>query len=331
MRANYETGEETVELLSRQKPDNNPEPKLRKQSKVGARVFYWVMFAIPLLQFCIFYIGVNFNSILLAFQKITPTTTGRIIKFDRFNQFKIFWEQYLTTPDGLNAVKNSLIYFVFSICVIIPLGLIFSYYIYKGSLLSGMFRTLLFMPSVICALVLVIFYQYIVDKAIPEFVEMITGNKIEGLLTSSKTAFPTLIFFNFWFSFGPSTLVYVNAMTQIDPSVVEAAELDGATGLKQFWHIILPMIFSSITSYLLISIVMVASNQLAAFDFFKFGASNYEVQTIGYVLFRLVAIDSGSGANYTIAAAGGLLLTLVVAPLTLLVRMALEKLGPKTE
>ncbi len=309
---------------------NSPQT-VKKQSKMGGKVFYWAMFALPLLQFCIFYIGVNFNGILLAFQKITPTTTGRIIEFDGFNQFKVFWEQYLTTPAGIIAVKNSVAYFLFSVCVVIPLALLFSYYIYKKGALSGLFRTVLFMPSVICMLILVIFYQYIVDVAIPELAEMITGEKMEGLLTTAKTSMATLIFFNFWFSFGPSTLVYVNAMTQIEPSVVEAAELDGATGIKQFWFVILPMIFSSITSYLLISIVMVASNQLSAFDFFKFGAGNYEVQTIGYVLFRLVAIDAGNGANYTVAAAGGLMLTCVVAPLTLIVRTLLERLGPKTE
>jgi ABC-type polysaccharide transport system permease subunit len=40
------------------------------------KVFYWMMLALPLLQFCVFYIAVNFNSILLSFQSIETDISG---------------------------------------------------------------------------------------------------------------------------------------------------------------------------------------------------------------------------------------------------------------
>lgn len=313
----------------------------KKQNKMnkGARTFYWVMFALPLLQFVIFYIGVNLNSILMAFQKITlkrDSATGTVRYISEFvglETFKEFITVELTGITGkfASAIPNSLIYLAFSIVVIIPLGLLFSYYVYKKMPLSGTFRLFLFLPSVICSLVLVIFYNTIVDQVYPAIAQMITGVRPEGLLTTDKTAFFAVAFFSFFFSFGPSTLVYVNAMMQISPSVIESAELDGATGLKQFTKVVLPMIFPSIVSYIVITFAQVAANQLNAFSFFGTGASNMKADSIGYVLFNYVADTSLNSSSYGIASAGGILFTLVVAPVTLLIKWALEKFGPSED
>ena len=177
------------------------------------------MFAVPLLQFVIFYLVVNFNSILLAFQQIVPNRVDGVVFYESsfvgFQTIKKFFTVELVSESFLVAIKNSLVYFVFSIAVIIPCGLIFSYYIYKKYPFAETFRTFLFLPSVICVLILVIFYQYLVDLSIPEIVQKITGKRPRGLLTNTDTAFVTLVVFNFLFSFGPSTLVYLNAMTQI--------------------------------------------------------------------------------------------------------------------
>lgn len=313
--------------------------KNRKKMDKGSRIFYWSMFSLPLLQFVIFYIGVNFNSILMAFQDIhlerdyANNSVKYVTEFVGFETFKRFITVELAGVTGkfASAIPNSLIYLVFSVIVVIPLGLFFSYYVYKKYPLSGMFKIFLFLPSVICGLILVIFYSGIVDQVYPALAEMITGVRPEGLLTSDKTAFYTVAFFSFFFSFGPSVLIYVNAMSQISPEVIESAEIDGAVGMNQFMRIVLPMIFPSITSYIVISFAQVAVNQLSAYSFFGPGAGNMKADSIGYVLFNYVADTSQSSNAYSIASAGGILFTLVVAPVTLLIKWALEKYGPSED
>lgn len=326
----YERSVDIHRLFTKNKP-----PKIRKNSKKGARIFYWTMFALPLLQFLIFYVIVNFNSVLLAFQETIPTKgddgiTRYISSFVGLKTLKRFLTVELKSKVFTVAIKNSLVYFLFSLVVVIPGGIILSYYIYKKYRGAELFRMFLFLPSVICSLVLVIFYQYIADQCIPYVVKLFTGKRPEGLLTNPDTAFGALVFFNFWFSFGPSTLIYLNAMTQIDPSVVEAAELDGAVGLQQFWRVVLPLIFPSITSYIIICIAQVAMNQLSVHAFFETSAINYRTQTIGYNLFVQV-LGADAELNYPIAAAGGVFFTLIIAPITLLVRWLLEKFGPSVE
>lgn len=313
----------------------------KKKSKMGkgSKVFYWAMFSLPLLQFIIFYIGVNFNSILMAFQNIyieRDTVNGGVkyvTEFAGLDTFKRFFTVELAGATGkfATAIPNSLIYLAFSVVVVIPLGLIFSYYVYKNYKFSGMYKIFLFLPSVICSLILVIFYSGIVDQAYPALMQLLTGVRPEGLLASDKTAFYAVAFFSFFFAFGPSVLIYVNAMSQISPEVIESAELDGATGMNQFIRIVLPMIFPSIVSYIVISFAQVAVNQLNAFSFYGSAAGNMKADTIGYVLFNYVADTAQSSQAYSIASAGGILFTLVVAPVTLLIKWALEKYGPSED
>ena len=308
----------------------NKPVKPKKLSSKGGRIFYWVMFALPLLQFAIFYIGVNLNSILLAFKQTVIVDDGTTIKyvssFVWFDTFKRFIDIELTSSYYAVAIKNSLIYFGVSVVIVIPLGLLLSFYVYKKYPLSEVFRTFLFMPSVICSLVLVIFYQYITGSVITDIIKEITGESRSALLSDINTAYPTLVVFNFLFSFGPATLIYVNAMSQIDPSVIEAAELDGAVGMRQFTKVVLPQIFPSITSYIVICIAQFAVNQLSGYSFYKEGASEYECQTIGYMLFTKVL--NNAEENYPIASAGGILFTLIVAPVTIGIKTLLEKFGP---
>lgn len=313
--------------------------KTKKKMGKGAKVFYWSMFSLPLIQFLIFYVGVNFNSIAMAFQNIymerdyANGSVKYVTEFAGLETFKRFFTVELAGATGkfASAIPNSLIYLAFSVIVVIPLGLIFSYYVYKRYPLSGTFKVFLFLPSVICSLILVIFYSGIVDQVYPALAEMITGVRPEGLLTTDKTAFLAVAFFSFFFAFGPSVLIYVNAMSQISPEVIESAELDGAVGMKQFTRIVLPMIFPSIVSYIVISFAQVAVNQLNAFSFFGTGAGNMKADSIGYVLFNYVADTAQSSQSYSIASAGGILFTLVVAPVTLLIKWALEKYGPSED
>lgn len=313
--------------------------KRKKKMGRGSKVFYWSMFSLPLLQFLIFYIGVNFNSILMAFQNIyieRDAVNGGVkyvTEFAGLDTFKRFFTVELAGATGkfATAIPNSLAYLVFSVVVVIPLGLIFSYYVYKKYKFSGTYKIFLFLPSVICSLILVIFYSGLADQVYPALAQTITGVRPEGLLASDKTAFYAVAFFSFFFAFGPSVLIYVNAMSQISPEVIESAELDGAVGMNQFVRIVLPMIFPSIVSYIVISFAQVAVNQLNAFSFYGTAAGNMKADSIGYVLFNYVADTSQSTQAYSIASAGGILFTLVVAPVTLLIKWALEKYGPSED
>ena len=189
---------------------------------------------------------------------------------------------------------------------------------------TGFFRVILFLPQIISALVVSLMFRYFVEGGVATIID-------KNLLLDKATGFGTMIFYNIWASFGTQILVYTSAMTKIDDSIVEYSQLEGVTPLQEFWYITLPLIFPTITIFLVAGIAALFTNQAGLYNFF--GAGAYEhLETLGYVFFVKVAKSSESNyAQYPYASAAGLLFTLVATPITLVVKWALEKYGPSVD
>src|SRR5690606_23026804 len=99
--------------------------KLKKQHKDV--IFYILILAFPVLQFAVFYIGVNFNSILLAFKDFN-IELGQY-EWVGFKNFIRFFDEFNTQSLFKVALNNSLLSFGVGLIFGTLLGLIFSYYI----------------------------------------------------------------------------------------------------------------------------------------------------------------------------------------------------------
>lgn len=289
-------------------------------------IFYILMMAFPVVQFAVFYIGVNGGSFLLSFQNIDITTNTTIWTFQNIsNVCKMMTrDAEILSMAGMSLLSYALILFIGT-----PLGLLFSYYIYKKLPLSGAFRVILFLPSIVSAIVMVTIFQFFVERAVPEIIRVISGKQIEGLLENQNSRFATIIFYNIWVGFGTSVLMYANGMGGISQEIVESAHLDGATGIREFWHITLPMVFPTLSTFIITGVATIFTNQLNLYSFYGDRAPG-NVQTYGYYLYNKTQAAT-SRAEYPELAAMGLLLTFIAVPLTLVIKWALEKFGPQVE
>lgn len=292
--------------------------------KYGDLIFYCLMAALPLLQFCIFYVGVNINSILLAF-KDYEYGTG-VYQWVGFQHLGKVFKDFVTDGVLIKSITNSLLVYVFNFIFGVGLALLFSFYIYKRYLCHNLFKVLLFMPSILSAIVMVVLFSYFVERAIPEVWYKLFGKEIEGLLGNGKLTMGTIIFYNIWVGFGTSILMYVGAMNGISESIVESATLEGVSPLQEFYHITLPLIYPSITTFVVVGVATIFTNQLNLFAFYGQDAE-FRLYTLGYYLF--MNTQKASIAEYPYLSAMGIALTLVALPLTLLVKYLMEKFGPK--
>ena len=132
-----------------------------KKKKINKRtkqlIFYICLVALPLIQFCIFYIYVNFSSIMLAFQEFDPDTNKYV--FAGLKNFEQIYLDWSNMPILKVALKNSLIlYGITLLCMIV--STLFSYYIYKKRTFSGLFKVVLFLPNIISGLILALIFMY---------------------------------------------------------------------------------------------------------------------------------------------------------------------------
>ncbi|PWM75294.1 MAG: hypothetical protein DBX59_02375 [Bacillota bacterium] len=288
-------------------------------------IFCLLIIAVPAIQFGIFYIGVNLNSLLMAFQSynVDKTQNTGYYVFNHFENFKTIYLELKYGSEVWTALKNSFVVFGYNVVIGITLALVFSLYIYKKMVLSKFFRVLLFLPSILSSIVTVTMYKYFVESGLPEFLGL-----ANGLLSNPDTAMGTLIFFMIWIGFGTQVLMYSGAMSGIDDSVIEAAKLDGASPLREFVSVILPMIYPTLVTFLVVNVAGIFTNQLNLYSFYGNGAE-VKYRTIGYFLFRNTKL--ASNAELPGLAAYGVVLTVISVPLTLGVRYLLERFGPSED
>ena len=309
--------------------------KHRKPKQINARsskykqlIFYCGFMALPIIQLIIFYFVVNFNSIMLAF-KSYDTETGEFV-WSGLSNFRNIFSNLSMPGDPLRvSVRNSIVIWAVGMLVGTTLALLFSYYIYKKQFASEFFRVVLFLPSIVSMTAMVLMYKYFMENFVPVFAEKLFHVEMKGLIGNPDTIFFSIVFFGIWTGFGTNVLMYVSAMTRIPVEITEYAQIDGVSPLREFVSIIFPLIYSTVTAFLVIGITAIFTNQAYLYEFFE-NEPEPKLYTMGFYLFRFVLKQSGLN-NYPYASAIGLLSTCIAVPLTMGFRYLLEKFDPATE
>ena len=290
------------------------------------------MFALPLLQFAIFYVYVNLNSLLMSFEKFVPIEgeTGYQTVFVGFeNYIKAF--QFIFSPMCGEMIKYSLIFLGINLFVVTPFGLLFSFYIAKKFRLAGFFRVMLYLPSVLSAIVLAILYHHMVSDIVPYVVKQINGTVIpDPMSVSQESQFRMVLLYNLFLAFGTNTMLYTGAMTDINPSLIESSRLDGANSFQQFIHIYVPMIWPTVVTFIVTGLAGVFIEQMQLYSFFS---NNAMARTFGYFFYSQSSMSSmfGTGSamfTYSELSAMGIIITVFLVPVVLIIRKLLLKYGP---
>lgn len=288
-------------------------------------LFYVVMLAFPVIQFCIFYIGVNARSFAYAFQNI-KFEGGKYVISWTFDTLKQAFKN-ITSPTMMKYIGTSFLAYVLTYGIGTTLALLFSYFIYKKLPMGGMFKVFLFLPSIISSIVIAVIFLYFVENAIPAISKDLFHTPMRGLFENKATRFGTVIFYNILISFGTSVLMYSNAMSGIPNEIIEASHIDGCSPFREFVEVILPSIFPTISTFAITSIAAIFLNQLSLFSLFGTYAEP-DVITMGYYLYKETVSNASNEIMYPGLCALGFLLTLVGVPMTLLARFLLDKYGP---
>ena len=194
---------------------------------------------------------------------------------------------------------------------------------------------MLYLPQMVSSVVISLMFQCFISKSFPIF--MVKILKVSSFplnpLKDMGMGFGMNLFYAIWAGFGTQLILYAGAMARIPDSLIEFGELEGINMLKEFWFVVVPMVYSTITVFLVTGVASIFTSQLALYNFYGGGAPE-TFQTIGYYIYVQV-IGSGDAQGlkqqFPTASAAGLMFTLVAAPVTLVARWALEKYGPNVE
>ena len=300
-----------------------------KTKNLSSNLFVLSILIYPLLLFILFYVVVNFNSILMAFKKITITGEETFIGFQNFSDF-------IADIRGGNAwykisLTNSLKMYIICLVISLPLYIFFSYVLFKKCRGNKIMRAIVMIPQIISGFIMCLVFKKFVSMGLPAFMKSLMGyEEFPNLLMDPRYAFGTNNFYMIWVSFSTSLIVYPNAMNEIDDGILEAGRIDGINSMfSELWYIILPLIYPTISTFLITGFAAILTNAGSLATFYMYDAP-YEAYNMGYLYWQQVAVAT-SYVSYPKLAAGGLLMTFIVAPLTILLKYLLEKFGPVAE
>lgn len=288
------------------------ERKIRSPLKKGQSIFLWVMLIVPIIQWFIFWLYVNINTILLGFQT-------KIGEWTFLNFEQLFYELGAKGSNMSIAVKNTLLYFLNNVCVIMVLALIISYFMFRNIKGSRVFRIIFYLPGIISSVAMTtVFENFIAPTGPLGYIFEAMGKEAPELLADSSTATYTIMFYCVWTGFGTNLLLFTGAMSRIPISVLESAKLDGASMGREVVSIIFPLIWPTISTLLILNCTSIFS---ASGPILLFTKGKYETTTIGYWIFDMVYNYN----SYNMVSAAGLFFTCIGVPFILLVRWLIER------
>ena len=221
---------------------------------------YW-MLSLPAI---IFYFGVmTFPSIFSVVLSLTNYSGGSLfeegaLKFVGLkNYMKVFSDQYFYI-----SLKNNFWIVLVSVFGQLPLGFFLAYVLTRG-LVKGrdFFQTMIYLPCVISTVVIGILFQTFFSShgAWTEIMKWM--NPSYEWTMNSQPMIPVL-FVILWMYTGTYLIIFMANLQKIDPQIMEAATIDGATEWQVLWHIIFP----ELSGVFVISAILAISGSLKSFD-----------------------------------------------------------------
>lgn len=228
--------------------------------------------------------------------------------------------------DGLlkEALINTLIYFSVGYFIINTWNIIVAYALYKKMPGHRVARFLLNFPAMLGGLIMVSIYKNFIGSEGP-LVSFLYDHGIISerfmLLNEERYAMAASVGYSLWLCIGGTYLWTSGALARVPADLLEAAKLDGITPLKEFTHIILPLIAGTLSTVYIIGISGILSAGGATL-YLTYG--DYGTMTLSFWIFKQMY----TGGGYGTMTALGLLMTCVTMPLVYLTKWISGKLVP---
>ena len=218
------------------------ELKVKKKKKSLYRTRELHVMLIPAVVFTTVFAYLPIFGLVMAFQDFNPLMGFRESPFVGLKQFQYIF----TMPSFRTAFVNTMIISFFKIILSILVPLILSLMLnevtkswFKRSVQTIVFIPYFFSWAILAGMILEIFaYDGIINNTMMH----LFGMEPTAFLVSNKYFRTIIIGSDVWKGMGYNTVLLLAAITNVDPTLYEAAQVDGAGRWKQVLHVTLPSI-----------------------------------------------------------------------------------------
>lgn len=261
---------------------------------------------VPAVIFLLIFSIVPLLGLVIAFQDYVPAQGVAGSPWVGLDNFTFMF----LIPDSMQVFYNTVLIAVLKIIggIIVPVFFALMLSEVRHKHLKKAAQTIVIMPFFLSWVILgnIFLNMFSLDGMVNQVVQLFGGEPI--LFLGSNTWFrPILVLTDIWKGFGYSAIIYLSALTAIDPTIYEAAQIDGASKWKQMMRITLPLLVPTIVLMLTLSLGNVLN---AGFDqiFNMYNPLVYETgDIIDTYVYRMGIVDM----QFSLSTAVGLMKSVV--------------------
>jgi ABC-type sugar transport system permease subunit len=277
----------------------------------------WACLLLGLAVYALFGIVPMIANVIMSFTNYTALPGAAVNNVGFSNYTSMFTSQ---APGFDQALIATLVFVVAVTVGQNVVGLVFAHRLHGESRAAAIGRVLVFMPIAfgvtIVGLIWILFFNPQQGPAASLFGAFGVHSAFFG---ANNWAMPLVIFVQIWQNAGFSTLVFIGGLRAINPSIYEAAEIDGITAWQRLRRITFPLLAPSVTANVLLAVV----GSFTTYNLiYVLTGGMYGTQTLGMLAFNAAFGSFEANLGYGAAVLVILfLMTLVVAiPLMVLLR-----------
>jgi multiple sugar transport system permease protein len=213
------------------------------------------LFILPVLMyFTALYWYPLLEAFNMSFKEMMPRMEMRYAGLQAYKDVfadQLFW----------NSLRNTLLISAISISVTVLLALTLAIAIYnvQPAGLRDLFTMLFLVPSLISFAAAGTIWEWIYHPrfGLANHILSVFGNPgLFQYLSSEQQVLPSVALINIWVRVGFAMLILISGLQSIPESYFEAARVDGARGLRLYWHITIPLLLPQIASITLLEVIV---------------------------------------------------------------------------
>ena len=219
--------------------------KSKRASWRKSMPLYVLLLPSAILLFCFSYLPLG--GLVMAFQDYSPAlgiTGSPFVGFKHFLQFFRSYQFPIT-------IKNTLVLSLYSIVVGFPLPILLALMCnqMKTKVFKKVFQVVTYLPHfistmVMCGLILIILSP---SSGLIANIAGIFGLEMPNLMANGAAFKHVYVWSDIWQHLGWDSIIYLAALSSVDPTYYEAATVDGATTLQKIKYIDIPMLLPTAT------------------------------------------------------------------------------------
>lgn len=285
---------------------------------------YWQLYlllVLPVLYFVVFKYGPMYG-VIIAFKDYNIFSG---IMNSRWVGLKIFKEVFLTTQFYI-SLRNTIVLNMGDLLLCFPAPILLALLLneFTNTRVARVTQTIIYIPHFLSWVIIgSMVYQVFATRGILNIAITALGLDPVNFLSNKAWWIFVYIIVGIWHSAGYGTIIYLAALTSIDPELYDAAYVDGASRWKRMWYITLPGIKSTIVIMLILQLGRIMN---ISFDR-PFLLQNSLVTDVSKVISIYVYEMGLQSARFDFATAVGLFQSLVGLIMLVTVNQIAKKMG----